>query len=63
MHDKHCEEIQSGNVLQQHNATTNGVERSSILNTSKYFHVVDGMPPDIMHDILEGCYHVLHVVR
>jgi len=24
------------------------------LNTSTYFHVVDGMVPDIMHDILEG---------
>ena len=27
---------------------------NSILNTSAYFHVIDGMVPDIMHDILEG---------
>ena len=25
------------------------------MNTSKYFHVVDGLVPDIMHDVLEGC--------
>lgn len=28
--------------------------RDSILNTSQYFYVVDGLVPDIMHDILEG---------
>ena len=33
---------------------TYGIHRNSILNSSKYFHVVSGLPPDIMHDILEG---------
>ncbi len=28
--------------------------RDSILNTSRYFHVTEGLPPDCMHDILEG---------
>lgn len=31
-----------------------GVKAQSELNNSKYFHVVDGLPSDIMHDILEG---------
>ncbi|CAB4007939.1 uncharacterized protein LOC110246895 [Paramuricea clavata] len=31
-----------------------GVKKPSALNASKYFHVVDGLPSDIMHDILEG---------
>ncbi len=31
-----------------------GVKTKSGLNNSKYFHIVDGLPPDIMHDILEG---------
>lgn len=35
-------------------ATVYGVKARSELNSSKYFHVVDGLPSDIMHDILEG---------
>ena len=31
---------------------------NSILNRSAYFHVVDGLVPDIMHDVLEGTTHV-----
>ena len=34
--------------------TTYGVNNDSILNTLKYYHVTSGLPPDIMHDILEG---------
>ena len=32
-------------------ATCYGINMESIL---KYFHVADGLPPDIMHDVLEG---------
>ena len=42
-------------VLHDHVATTYGIHRNSVLNQSKYFHVTDGLVPDIMHDILEGC--------
>ena len=35
-----------------------GVKRDSILNQSKFFHVVDGLDLDPMHDQLEG-----HVVK
>ena len=38
-----------------HVSTTYGVVRDSILNDSKHFHVTDGLVPDVMHDVLEGC--------
>ena len=31
------------------------VVQDSILNTFKYFHVTEGLVPDVMHDVLEGC--------
>ena len=31
-----------------------GVKSNSIPNQSRFFHVVDGLDPDIMHDQLEG---------
>ena len=40
--------------LREHFATTNGVTRPSILNQSRYFHVIDGISPDVMHNLLEG---------
>lgn len=40
--------------LKQYTAKTYGLNRDSILNSSRYFHVVDGLAPDIMHNILEG---------
>lgn len=47
--------------LQNHIATTYGITNNSILNSSRYFHVVDGLGPDIMHDILEvQCNSLLH---
>ena len=40
--------------LRDHMATTYGLQCDSILNSSSYFHVTTGLPPDIMHDVLEG---------
>ena len=41
--------------MYNHIATTYGLSRDSILNSSLFFfHVTDGLAPDIMHDILEG---------
>ena len=42
-------------------AKEHGVERDSILNQSQYFSVADGIPPDIMHDILEGITILTHI--
>ena len=41
-------------VVADHIATTYGLTRDSILNSSRYFHVTEGLPPDCMHDLLEG---------
>ena len=51
--------------LHGHFATTFGLHRDSILNTSRYFHVTEGLVPDIMHDILEGClaYEVKELLK
>lgn len=35
-------------------AITYGILRDSSLNTSRYFHITEGLVPDIMHDVLEG---------
>lgn len=32
-----------------------GLKKDSILNELKYFHITRGLPPDVMHDLLEGC--------
>ena len=34
-----------------------GLNNHSILNDSRYYHVVGGLPADAMHDILEGVLH------
>lgn len=36
-------------LMHNHLATTYGLSFDSVLNSSRYFHVVDGMIPDIMH--------------
>lgn len=33
---------------------TKGVARYCVLNDLKYFHIIDSMAPDIMHDVNEG---------
>lgn len=40
--------------MRDHIATTYGVTRNALLNSCRYFHVINGLVPDIMHDILEG---------
>ena len=50
MYDRHAEMASTD----PESATVYGVKARSELNNSKYFHVVDGLPSDIMHDILEG---------
>lgn len=52
MYEKHCEHLSTLGV--EHAATVYGVNRNAGLNRLKYYHVVDGLPPDVMHDMLEG---------
>ena len=52
-HALHCRDLNG--PLHAHLSVAYGIQRDSILNTSKYFHVTDDLSPDIMHDVLEGC--------
>ena len=45
-----CNRLDQGD----HYKKTYGLNKFSLLNTSRYYHVVGGLPPDAMHDILEG---------
>ena len=42
--------------VEQHSefASVYGIKARSPLNGSTYFHVVSGLAPDIMHDLMEG---------
>lgn len=51
-HQRYVEELSGSHP--DHIATTYGVARDSILNSSAYFHVVDGLVPDVLHGVLEG---------
>ena len=42
-------------ALQQHVSTTYGLNEGSVLHQSLYFHVSEGLTPDIMHDVLQSC--------
>ena len=48
-HVRHCQNL--GGPLHDHVATTYGIHHNSIF---RFYHVTEGLPPDIMHDILEG---------
>lgn len=50
MHNRHCELVAGDPTL----CPAYGVKRPSVLNQSRYFHVIDGLDLDIMHDQLEG---------
>ena len=50
--------------MHDHISTEFGIVRNSILNELDYFHVVSGLVPDIIHNILEGicCWHLVYVL-
>ncbi|CAB4035128.1 Hypothetical predicted protein, partial [Paramuricea clavata] len=49
-HKRHCNLVENNPSF----SSVYGVKRDSILNQSKFFHVVDGLDLDPMHDQLEG---------
>jgi hypothetical protein len=49
-HNRQCQLINQDQGLSK----TYGVCRLSVLCNSRYYHVVDGLPGDAMHDVLEG---------
>ena len=55
--DTHANHIKDLNgQLASHISTTYGINFESVLNSSRYFHVTEGLVMDIMHDILEGTF-------
>lgn len=62
-HANHCSSLEG--PLHNHYATAYGLHRDSSLNTLKFFHVTEGLIPDIMHDCLEGCvqYEVKELLK
>ena len=48
-HNRHCEMVTKDPSL----FPAYEIKRASVLNQSRYFHVVDGLDLDIMHDQLE----------
>lgn len=52
-HNMHCDATESSSN-RDYFSKSYGVDGRSILNQSKHFHVVDGLVPDLMHDIFEG---------
>ncbi len=52
-HDEHCASLLVSE-LKEHFSWLYGLNNSSIFNSLKYFHVIGGLAPDIMHDVLEG---------
>lgn len=61
--ETHCSSLNG--PLGSHFATTYGIVRDSSLNSSRYFHVTEGLVPDVMHDVLEGSlpYEVKEMLR
>ena len=58
LRNKHDHKIQCTDIEKDKSGESSkeyGINRNSILNELKYFHVCDGsLLPDIMHDVLEG---------
>ena len=49
-----CDQLQVASNSSYH-STTYGINRSSPLNDLQFYHVCNlGLPPDVMHDLLEG---------
>ena len=52
MYEKHCERLTT--IGEEYAARVYGIQRNAALNQLTYFHVADALPPDVMHDLLEG---------
>ena len=62
-HEHQCSTLVG--ALKEHNSIAFGIRYDSVLNQSKYFHVTEGLCPDIMHDVLEGslAYELKEFIR
>ena len=51
-HDLHCQGLDT--ELADYFSRIYGINDTSVLNQLKYYHVIGGLAPDVMHDVLEG---------
>lgn len=51
MYKVHCNRLKT---IGKEASTAYGIHRDAALNKLTYFHVVDGLTPNVMHDMLEG---------
>ena len=51
MYDQQCTAIENSVI---DISSQFGINLRSALNQSRYFHVIEGLPGDAMHDVLEG---------
>ena len=54
LYDRHVSEIEKNPEIRSDLMKASGLRESSCFNQLQYFHVTEGLPPDIMHDFLEG---------
>ena len=54
MRSKEAYDLQCGRLESDHFKKAYGLNHKSVLNRSRYFYEVGGLPADAMHDILEG---------
>ena len=54
MYKAHLEEVKQNKTL----SSVYGLKRDSAFNDLQYFCVCRGLPPDCMHDLLEGCARI-----
>ena len=52
-HIEYCEALKAEGLF-SHFSKLYGVMSNSVFNELKYFHIIGGLVPDIMHDLLEG---------
>ncbi len=50
-HDRQCTLVENSEIDL---SIIYGINFRSVLNSSRYFHVIGGVPGDAMHDVLEG---------
>lgn len=53
-HSRQCDKVQTTRGKNEPLSKEYGVNRDSLLNQLKSYHVIEGLPPDLLHDITEG---------
>uniref|UniRef100_A0A1X7V4A6 Uncharacterized protein n=1 Tax=Amphimedon queenslandica TaxID=400682 RepID=A0A1X7V4A6_AMPQE len=54
-HEYHIRALKTNSATHEHISKSFGINEDSVLHKSTYFHITEGLVPDIMHDVLEGC--------